>query len=73
MELGRGGEATTQLRDACAESVGGVDVLEVLVGLYGGGRGAGNGEGCGQPGGVGMGLSGGEEGLNGLEGRQGGH
>ena len=47
-------------------------MLEVLVGLYGEGRGAGDGEGCGQPGGVGMGLSGGDEGLDGLEGWQGG-
>ena len=72
LELGRGGEATAQSCDAGAEGVGGVDVLEVLVGLYGEGRGAGDGEGCGQPGGPGMGFSGGDEGLDGLQGRQGG-
>ena len=73
MELGRGGEATAQSRDAGAEGVGGVGVLVVLVGLYGEGRGTGDGEGCGQPGSVGMGVGGGDEGLDGLEGTQGGH
>ena len=47
-------------------------MLEVLVGLYGEGGGAGDGEGRRQPGSVGMGLSGCDEGLDGLEGRQGG-
>ena len=47
-------------------------MLEVLVGLYGEGGGAGDGEGRRQPGSVGMGLSGYDEGLDGLEGRQGG-
>ena len=45
-------------------------MLEVLVGLYGEGGGAGDGEGRRQPGSVGMGLSGCDEGLDGLEGRQ---
>ena len=35
LELGRGGETATQPCDGCAEGVGGGDVLEVLVGLYG--------------------------------------
>ena len=47
-------------------------MLEVLLGLYGEGGGAGDGEGRRQPGIVGMGLSGCDEGLDGLEGRQGG-
>ena len=47
-------------------------MLEVLVGLYGEGGGAGDGEGRRQPGSIGMGLSGCDEGLDGLEGRQGG-
>ena len=47
-------------------------MLEVLVGLYGEGGGAGDGEGRCQPGSVSMGLSGCDEGLDGLEGRQGG-
>ena len=72
LELGRGGETATQPCDGCAEGVGGGDVLEVLVGLYGEGGGAGDGEGRRQPGSVGMGLSGCDEGLDGLEGRQGG-
>ena len=44
-------------------------MLEVLVGLYGEGGGAGDGEGRFQPGSVGIGLSGCDEGLDGLEGR----
>ena len=47
-------------------------MLEVLLGLYGEGGGAGDGEGRCQSGSVGMGLSGCDEGLDGLEGRQGG-
>ena len=42
-------------------------MLEVLVGLNGEGGGAGDGEGRRQPGSVGTGLCGGDEGLNGLE------
>ena len=42
-------------------------MLEGLVGLNGEGGGAGDGEGSGQPGGVGLGLRGGDEGLDGLE------
>ena len=72
LELGRGGEAAAKSRDGGAEGVGGVDVLEGLVGVYGEGGGAGDGEGCGQPRGVGMGLCGGDEGLDGLERGQGG-
>ena len=48
-------------------------MLEVLVGLYGEGGGAGDGEGRRQPRGVGMGLSGCDEGLDGLKCRQGGY
>ena len=44
-------------------------MLEVLVGLNGKGGGAGGGEGRCQPGSVGKGLSGCDEGLDGLEGR----
>ena len=72
MELGRGGKTAAQLCDGCAEGVGGGDVLEVLVGLYGEGGGVGDGEGRRQPGSVGVGLSGCDEGLDGLECRQGG-
>ena len=72
LELGRGVKTAAQPCDGCAEGVGGGDVLEVLVGLYGEGGGAGDGEGRRQPGSVGMGLSGCDEGLDGLECRQGG-
>ena len=47
-------------------------MLEVLVGLYGEGGGAGDGEGRCQPGSAGMDMSSCDEGLDGLEGRQGG-
>ena len=67
LELGRGGKTAAQPCDGGAEGVGGGDVLEVLVGLNGEGGGAGDSEGRGQPGGVGIGLWGGDEGLNGLE------
>ena len=43
-------------------------MLEVLVSLYGEGGGAGDGEGGCRPGSVGMGPSGCDEGLDGLEG-----
>ena len=72
LELGWGGKAAAKSCDGGAEGVGAADVLEGLVGLNGEGGGSGDGEGRGQPGGVGMGLRGGDEGLDGLERGQGG-